>query len=290
MSVFRQSPCKINLLLNILARREDGFHELETVMIPVNCVDDLEFEKTNGGIRIEGNCPELNDDPANLVRRAALSFFAETRLEPDVLIRHEKRLPMAAGLGGGSSNAANTLRGLNELFDGPLQNADLHRLAAQLGSDINFFLQDGPAFATGRGECVEELEPFPALKGCGLVLIKPGFGVSTAWAYQNLARYPDAMNGERGRGRRLIESLAETPLRADHPDFYNSLEAPVLPKHPLLQMYQEFLREEGALVTMMSGSGSTTFAITSDVATAEELERRFSLRFGDTCWTSATSL
>ncbi|MBG88622.1 MAG: 4-(cytidine 5'-diphospho)-2-C-methyl-D-erythritol kinase [Verrucomicrobiales bacterium] len=290
MTVHHQSHCKINLLLNILRKREDGFHELETVMAPVACFDELEFSKSHAGIRIIGNHPELNDDPQNLIRRAAQAFFAETRIEPEVHIRHEKRLPMAAGLGGGSSNAAHTLRGLNELFDEPLASDDLHRLAAQLGSDINFFLQDGPAMATGRGEQVESLEPFPALKDAGLLLIKPGFGVSTPWAFKNLARYPKALEGTPGRAKLLVELLNGSDVGSATAEFYNSLEASVLPKHPLLKIYQDFLNEHGAIVSLMSGSGSTTFAVTGSEVDAKELGQAFVARFGNHCWTSATRL
>jgi 4-diphosphocytidyl-2-C-methyl-D-erythritol kinase len=290
MKIVRQSPCKINLLLNILARREDGFHELETVMMPVGCADILEFSKSDGGIHISGNHPDLNADPANLVRRAAQSFFSDTRLEPEVQIHHEKRLPIAAGLGGGSSNAANTLLGLNELFDHPLAADDLDRLAAELGSDVNFFLQSGPALATGRGEQVESLDLFAALKNLGLLLLKPGFGVSTAWAYTHLGNHPEALNGEAGRAQRLIDALGRNDLEGAKPDFYNSLEAPVLAKHPLLKIYQDFLRENGAIIALMSGSGSTTFAITESLAGATALEQQFHARFGDSVWTSATQL
>ena len=182
MKVARQSPCKINLLLNILSKREDGFHELETVMHPVALFDELEFSETAAGIVIDCNHPGLKSDASNLIYRAAESFLQTAEIESGVHIRHEKRLPIAAGLAGGSANAATTLRGLNELFGRPLTAGQLDAIAASHGSDINFFLQDGPALATGRGERIEPLAAFPALAGRGLFLMNPGFGIPTPWA------------------------------------------------------------------------------------------------------------
>lgn len=284
MKVVRQSPCKINLLLNILRKREDGFHELETVMHPVAVHDELEFSETAGGILIEGNHPELKSDPSNLIYRAAESFLAAAKIRSGVYIRHEKRLPIAAGLGGGSANAATTLRGLNELFGLPLSAEQLHEIAARHGSDINFFLQDGPALATGRGECIEPLPPFPALAGRGLVLLNPGFGIPTPWAFRKLADHPGAITGDATRGRALIAALQDPDPAAAIPRFFNSLEAPVLEKYPLLAVFQDFCRANGALVSMMSGSGATTFAITESPASATELGARFRARFGDSAW------
>ena len=137
----------------------------------------------------------------------------------------------------------------------------LAALAAALGSDVAFFLQTKPALATGRGEKIVPLEPFPALRGTALLLIHPGFGVSTAWAYQNLARFPEALNGRPGRAQKLVELLQTGGLAGAAAEFYNSLEAPVLEKYPLLALFQEFLRAHGASVALMSGSGSTTFAL-----------------------------
>ena len=204
-------------------------------------------------------------------------------------IHLEKKIPLAAGLGGGSGNAATTLLGLNELFGSPLSAAKLGELAAALGSDINFFLQDKPALATGRGEKVESLEHFPALRGRAFFLVHPGFGISTPWAYQNLARFPQALNGRAGRARELIASLQSGDLRAAA-GFYNSLEAPALDKFPVLKLYQEFLVANGALVSLMSGSGSTTFAIAGNVSAAEILAEKFKSQFGDNGWTAVVPI
>ena len=284
MSLRLKSPCKVNLLLNILGKRPDGFHELETIMQPVNYCDDLAFERSGTGIELTCSDPGLAVDGSNLVHRAAAVFLATAKISDGVKIHLEKRIPLAAGLGGGSGNAATTLRGLNELFGLPLGVAKLGELAASLGSDINFFLQDRPALAIGRGEQVESLEPFPALCGKAFLLFHPGFGISTPWAYQNLARFPVALNGQKGRAHALVTSLQTSDLKAAAPGFYNSLEAPALDKFPVLKLYQQFLVASGALVSLMSGSGSTTFAIAENLAAADSLAEKFRARFGSQGW------
>ena len=291
MKLERPSHAKVNLLLNILGQRPDGFHELETVMHPVNLCDRLDLESTRApGIALTCSNPSLACDASNLVYRAAACFFQETRIMDGVRIHLEKRIPLAAGLGGGSGNAANTLLGLNELFDRPLGPDRLTAIAAALGSDVPFFLQSNPALATGRGERIVPLPFFPALRDHFVVLIHPGFGVPTAWAYQNLARFPAALKGEPGRAHRLIPLLQSGDAASAGRALYNSLEAPVLQKYPLLQMFQEFLREQGALAALMSGSGSTTFALAATEAAANVLAERFQAQFGPGCWIAVVAL
>ena len=286
----KKSPCKVNLLLNILGKRPDGFHELETVMQPVNFCDELDFERGGSSVRISCSDTTLPTDSRNLVYRAAASFLAAANIADGVKIHLQKKIPLAAGLGGGSGNAATTLLALNELFGQPLATEKLDELAAALGSDIPFFLYGKPALATGRGEKVESLENFPALAGKAFFLIHPGFGISTPWAYQNLARFPAALNGEKGRAQKLISLLQTADLKTAAREFYNSLEAPALDKFPVLALYQEFLREHGALAALMSGSGSTTFAITENLAAAESLVEKFKSRFGANCWTATVKI
>jgi 4-diphosphocytidyl-2-C-methyl-D-erythritol kinase len=282
----KDSPCKVNLLLNILGKRPDGFHELETVMHPIGLCDRLEF--TLGPRRVHLTCsePTLPVDASNLVHRAATLFLRQAQIEDrGVRIHLDKRIPMAAGLGGGSGNAAATLLALNQLFGQPLSSAQLTSAAASLGSDVPFFLQPHPALASGRGEQIEPLERFPVLAPTALLLIHPGFGISTAWAYQALVRFPKALQGKPGRARQLIGHLRNGDLAAASAGFYNALETPALEKHPLLALYQEFLREHGACAALMSGSGSTTFAVARSQADARQLEEKVQAKFGP-CWTA----
>ncbi len=290
MRLEKKSPCKINLLLNILRKRPDGFHELETVMHPVNVFDDLSFARVTRGFHLTCSDPTLPTDAGNLVHRAAMAFLKKTEIRDGVRIHLEKKIPMAAGLGGGSGNAATTLLGLNEIFGKPLSVKVLNEIAATLGSDIPFFLQPKPGLGTGRGENIEPMEFFPAMKGAAILLIHPGFGISTPWAYQNLARFPAALNGTPGRAQKLIGLLQGADLRAAGAEFYNSLEAPALEKYPLLVLFQDFLRESGAAATLMSGSGSTTFALTENLSAAENITEKFKARFGETYWTAVVPL
>jgi 4-diphosphocytidyl-2-C-methyl-D-erythritol kinase len=284
MTVEKESPCKVNLLLNILGRRPDGFHELETILHPVRVFDRLSLARAGQGIHLTCSEPSLPTDARNLVYRTAELFLQAIRTKEGLRLHLEKRIPLAAGLGGGSGNAATTLLGLNELFGHPLAPDKLHLIAAFLGSDIPFFLQSQPALATGRGEQIQPLEFFPALNGAFFLLVHPGFGIPTAWAYQQLARFPAALRGQAGRVQRLLSLLQTGDLKSAGTEFYNSLEAPALHKYPLLALFQKFLRANGAAAALMSGSGSTTFAITQGQAAAEALAEKFKAKFGATNW------
>jgi len=289
MTLEKLSPCKVNLVLNILGKRADGFHELETLMHPVRVHDRLVFDRTGATLRLTCSEPSLPTDSRNLVYRAASAFLEKTGVKDGIQLHLEKRIPLAAGLGGGSGNAATTLLGLNELFGQPLSALELHQMASSLGSDVSFFLQERPALATGRGEQVKALEPFPILHGCCWILIHPGFGIATAWAYKELARFPEALQGLPGRAARLADHLRNGDLAGACGELYNSLEAPALDKYPILSLYQEFLREQGALGALMSGSGSTTFALVQDVETANGILEKFRERFGTAAWASVVA-
>ena len=284
MSLEKQSPCKVNLLLNILGRRADGFHELETVLYPIRVCDRLSFSRTGQGIQLSCNAPGRATDAGNLVYRAAAMFLKAAKIRDGVRLELQKNIPLAAGLGGGSGNAATTLLGLNELFGGPLSPEQLQPIAAALGSDVPYFLQTKPALATGRGERIQPLGPFPALSGAAFLLIHPGFGIATAWAYERLACFPAALNGQPGRAQQLISLLQGAGLSAAGAAFYNSLEAPALEKYPLLALFQEFLRANGAAATLMSGSGSTTFAVVQGQDAASALAEKFTAKFGAANW------
>jgi len=290
MTLEKLSPCKVNLVLNILGKRADGFHELETLMHPVRLFDRLTFERTGAAVQLTCSAAGLPVDSRNLVCRAAEAFLDKAGIRDGVRLHLEKHIPLAAGLGGGSGNAATTLLGMNELFGAPLPEADLYEIAASLGSDIPFFLQERPALATGRGEKVESLNQFPALAGCCWILIHPGFGIATAWAYQELARFPEAFQGRPGRAAAVAEQLRRGDLTGACAGLYNSLEAPALDKYPILTLYQEFFRENGALGTLMSGSGSTTFALMRNREMASEVLEKFKGRFGEAIWGVAVEI
>lgn len=290
MPLERLSPCKVNLLLNILGRRPDGYHDLETVFLHVPLHDTLSFDLAPEGIRLTCSRADLPVDESNLVHRAATRFLQAAGMTSGVAIHLAKHIPLAAGLGGGSSNAAHTLLGLNDLFGQPLPIEALHRIAATLGSDVNFFLQDQPALATGRGERIEPLAPFGVLSGMAMLLYHPGFGISTPWAYRELGRFPSALNGTPGRALALARQLAGGDLHGGMAALYNSLEAPALDKYPVLALYQDFLRARGAVGTLMSGSGSTTFALFPDAPAARAAIEPFESHFGSAGWLRVVTL
>jgi 4-diphosphocytidyl-2-C-methyl-D-erythritol kinase len=288
--MLKKSPCKVNLLLNILGRRPDGFHDLETIMQPLNLCDDLTFERAETGIALSCSDKSLPVDGGNLVFRAAEKFFAAVGISVGgVKIHLEKKIPLAAGLGGGSGNAATTLLALNEMFGKPVAVEKLFEIAAGLGSDIPFFLQRQPALAVGRGEQIQPLENFPALANRAILLIHPGFGISTPWAYQNLARFPAALNGQKGRAQNLISLLQSNDLKGAAAGFYNSLEAPAFEKFPILMLFKEFLAAGGA-AALMSGSGSTTFAVCENTVAAQSIGEKFKSKFGTNCWMAVVGL
>lgn len=286
----RTSACKVNFVLNILGRRSDGFHELETLFFPVPLHDVLSAEPTVSGIELSCSKPELPCDPTNLVWRATEGFFAESGLAGGAKLHLEKNLPIAAGIGAGSANAATTLLLLNELFGGPLSAALLDTVAARLGSDVNFFLQPLPATATGRGERVRPISPFSLLKQRALLLFHPNFGVSTPWAFRELAKYPEALDGQPGRVAQSVAAFGGSDLAAAAGTLFNSLEEPVWGKYPILRLYQDFLLASGAVGALMSGSGSTTFALFANRDTADSAAERFRHQFGSEGWLAVVTL
>lgn len=301
LRVERKSPCKINLLLNVLGKRADGFHELEMVMHPVDVTDTLHFERRSmSGVELTCSDSALPVDASNLVHRAATRFLEAAQLNDGIRIHIEKRIPMAAGLGGGSSNAATTLLALNDLFGRPVPEQTLSEMAAAIGSDVPFFLQHEPALVLGRGERILPHPAFPVLSSLWLVLVHPGFGVATAWAYRALAEFPDRLNGRPGRAEAFIRCLEDLDVERQargesNPaqigaQMFNSLEGPVLKKFPVLALYQEFFRSEGAIGTLMSGSGSTTFALVESETAANKMIGRFQEKFGCAGWIKAVSL
>lgn len=260
------APAKINLFLHIVGKRPDGFHDLETLMVPITLGDDLVVEPISGTeIRLWCSDPELSTGPDNLIYQAAELFRQHFRWEQGVSFRVTKRIPVGAGLGGGSSNAAATLLALRALSGMTASDEELSQLAGQLGSDTAFFVRSQPAICRGRGEIIEPCvlaESYPGL------LINPGFGVSTPWAYQSYAKNP----------RRGIEgkTFSFGPLR-------NDLEPPVLEKYLWIVTAKEWLQQRPEVVdAMMSGSGSSLFAILSAEANGENLAREFKAEFGAT--------
>jgi 4-diphosphocytidyl-2-C-methyl-D-erythritol kinase len=236
---------KVNLFLRVLRRREDGFHEIETSMAPITLCDSLEIEPAN---EFEFQC----DEPAlagedNLVVRATRLFFSETNREPKVRLTLRKEIPHGAGLGGGSSDAAAALRGLNRFFDAGLSRERLSTLAAQLGSDISFFVNETAAICRGRGEIVT---PAALPEPLSLLLLKPEFRVPSSWAYS------------RWQATREVAGEIYRPQKFGDIAFVNDLERPVFKKFVFLAQLKTWLLKQPEIsAALMSGSGSTIFAV-----------------------------
>jgi 4-diphosphocytidyl-2-C-methyl-D-erythritol kinase len=268
------TPAKINLALEILGKRPDGFHELATWMIPVGLFDTIEIEPASE-FSFVSSVSELAGDPSNLIIRAAELFNRTASLETAYAIHLQKEIPIGAGLGGGSSDAAATLRLLDRIHKDRLGRQQLHDLAAALGSDVAFFLDVRSAWCTGRGEKIEPRD-FP--EGLWVCLFKPEFGVSTAGAYRAYAQLPDDLK----RGRQIETQWGK--LR-------NDLEQAVLPKYVFLAVMKEWLkRQSEALFAMMSGSGSTVFAIVQNRLVGESLRTGFANEFGEQTWSTVCKL
>ena len=259
------APAKINLYLHIVGRRADGFHDLETLMVPISLGDTLDIELIASGIEFTCSDPALADAQDNLATRAARLFLDEFKLATGVRIHLEKAVPVGAGLGGGSSDAAAVLLALRQLMGVPADDAKLAELAARLGSDIPFFIYGRPAICRGRGEIIEPVELRDTYQG---LLVHPGFGVSTPWAYKTYAQNPQP------------GALGKT-----FPDFTlrNDLEPPAFSKYPWLPVTKDWFRAQPeTLDALMSGSGSSVFALTSSENNALTLQKKFRAEFGDT--------
>lgn len=266
---------KINGWLRITGRRADGFHELDTAFLPVGLRDSVFLEPRDVpgiGFTCEGGEEDVPVDGSNLAVRAAEAFMEASGCGGGARIHLVKRIPSGAGLGGGSSDAAAVLLGLNQLHGGLLTEEALRAIAARIGSDVPFFLVGKAAVGTGRGEVLRELNPPPFMR---LLLVKPPFGVPTAWAY--------------GAYKKLNP---EIPARPEPPRWFeNDLEEPVFRKYPMLRILKQHLEDSpGVLGAAMSGSGSTIFAALDDSTDAARLGQMLQNDFGDTLrfWETST--
>ncbi len=266
-----RSPAKINLFLEPLRKRADGYHELVTVMQTIDLCDEVEVELCGSEIELECDRPGVPAGSGNLAWRAAEAFAAESGVELGVRIRLAKRIPVGAGLGGGSSNAAITLLGLNELHGLPLSRRRLVRVAASLGSDVAFFLYGGTALCTGRGERVKRLKPAPEF---WVVLVMPPIGVSTGEVYGRL----DLDLTDRHSVRRMLRSINRSDVQLLVRSLHNGLAGTVFAGYPSLRSLREEVVREGLPYPQLSGSGSTLYGVCCTEAEASETSLRLQHR------------
>lgn len=246
------SPAKVNLRLDILGKRPDGYHEIRTIFQKISLGDNLTLTVISSGIEVTCDNPLVPTNHGNLAHAAAKMLLSRYAIREGIRITIKKRIPMAAGLGGGSSNAAFTLSGINKLFDLGLKDEELMTMARTLGADVPFFIFGNSALGTGIGDVLQAISIQPKL---WFLLVTPDVRISTAWAYQNVRR---------GLTNRAVNITIPSCIHATHEIIAmlsNDLEQVVFPRFPLLRNIKDMLREKGALGCLMSGSGSTVYGI-----------------------------
>lgn len=257
---------KINLTLDILGKREDNFHEVEMIMQSLELADVLQLEKISDGKKFSMDAEKIFDgekipvDEKNLAYRAVLELEKVCGKKFNVAINLQKKIPAAAGLGGGSSDAAAVLRGMNKLFDLKFSEEKLCKIGANIGSDVPFCVIGGTCLAKGRGEILTKL---PAMKNFSVVLMKPRGEISTAWAYKTFDELP-AEKIFHPPTEKIISLLSQKNYDEAFKNFANVFEPVAMKKFPEIEIYKKKMSATGAKFSMMSGSGSTIFALAEE--------------------------
>ena len=250
------SPAKINLFLKVVGKRSDGYHDIVTLLSRIGLFDTVVLTLGKASIHVECDHPKVPGDSSNLAHRAAASFFRALSIDHGVGVFIDKVIPVAAGLGGGSSNAAAVLTGLNECYGLPLTDGQLRQIALGLGADVPFFLFRKPAVARGIGG---DLESYENLSQQPVVLVCPRFEVPTGWVYKNLNL------GLTNYGKDIKIPPLKTHFSRAKPFLFNDLEQVTVKRFPEISLIKKGLRDLGAEIALMSGSGPSVFGLFSDV-------------------------
>ncbi|MBQ3022229.1 MAG: 4-(cytidine 5'-diphospho)-2-C-methyl-D-erythritol kinase [Clostridia bacterium] len=259
---------KINLSLDVLGKLENGYHEVQMVMQTVSVFDLVTVERTDSGIEISTNLPYLPLDRGNIAYKAAEEFFNHTGIKGGVRINISKRIPVGAGLAGGSSNASAVLKAMNKLFNAGLSLKELCAIGVKLGADVPYCILGGTRLAEGIGE---KLSSLPKIPKCSIVLVKPAFSISTRTVYEKIDSCADF---RRPQTQSLIDGLHEGNLDKIASSMGNVLEEVSIAEHPILQNVKNELLELGAIGAQMSGSGPTVFGIFKDYDLASEAKNK----------------
>ena len=266
--LYLKSYAKVNLALEVLCKREDRYHEIESIMQEVNLCDELVFEDKEDGITIESNSGEIPLDSSNLVYKVWEKMKEVSGINRGLKVKIHKNIPVAAGLAGGSSNGAMTFRAINQLWDLKLSDEELIKIGSSIGADIPFCIMGGTAKAQGIGEKLTKLKPF---KDKHILLANPGIAISTAYAYSKVC-----LTGERYDLKELIQAMEQDDLKQVSNQLYNRLEKVIISENPIIQDIKNSMIKNGALGALMSGSGSTVFGIFDDEEKMEFAHRKLS--------------
>ncbi|MEW5800876.1 MAG: 4-(cytidine 5'-diphospho)-2-C-methyl-D-erythritol kinase [bacterium] len=262
------APAKINLGLSVLRKRDDGYHEIRTLFQAVSLCDELELEPIPKGIELTLEGEGIPNDQENIAWKAAESFLSRLRVSAGVHIRLRKNIPVAAGLGGGSSDAAAVLKGLSRLFSFSLPRNELLEMGRHLGADVPFFLFGNSALGEGTGAILSSISALPQ---SWIVIINPGFPISTKWVYDHasllLTKKPDHIN-------MVKYFLRENDLPRIGYYLHNDLEAVVLKRYPIINELKNRLLSAGAVGAVMSGSGASVFGLFADRPLADQAFNR----------------
>lgn len=271
------SPCKFNIYLDILGKLPGGYHEVVTIMEPLYLEDRLILQEIKSGTRVRADHPGVPSGKKNIVYQAVKLVREETGIKRGVSIRIEKHIPVAAGLGGGSGNAAATLVHLNRFWKAGLGYSVLKRLAARLGSDVPFFLRPRTSLCRGRGEKISLL---PTLPPIAAVLINPGIPLSTRWAYEQVGR---VATSSPARLERMLAAITSGDLSGITGQAYNVFQEVLEKKVPPIKRILIFLRRRNVLAALLAGSGATVVGVIKTEEEARELAER-ARRFFPSSW------
>ena len=263
------AAAKINLYLDVIRRRGDGYHDIETLYQPVSLFDELRFERAASGVALSGDRSDVPWNEENLCHRAARLVIERSGLRAGVRISCKKRIPPGAGLGGGSADAAATLLAVDRLLGTGFSRDELLELGARLGSDVPFFILGTPAIGRGRGEILEAAEGLP---GGWILIVKPNLSISTKWAYENVNLL---LTKDIGKATltALLTDLKGFPNTAL--ETHNGFEAGVVERFPAVGEVLAALREARPILSSLSGSGSACFAVFGEEREAREVAGRF---------------
>ena len=282
MTVREKAYAKLNISLDVCGRRPDGYHEMVMPMQTVSLCDELTLRFEGEGVRARSNLRYVPGDERNLAVRAAKRYLeAAGEPEPGLLIELNKRIPVGAGMGGGSADAAAVLRALNRLYGERLSREELTALAGEIGSDVAFCLLGGTMLATGRGE---ELSPLPPLPPCRIVIVKPGFSISTPELFRQLDRAPIRCHPDTAG---LIAAMREGDLAGVCRRLYNVFEDVDDRRMRTIRQIKGGLLDGGALGAVMTGTGSAVFGLFSDAEVAERCSAQMRKEYGFACTAEA---